>query len=87
MSIWKTYGTIFYEFQNCLHDKNKITKLFDKCGWELKNNNKHKKYTRETPRGNKQIIICPSSPNTSNEWKRVWCELKKYQIELIKEVI
>ena len=84
---WKNHRKILYDFQSCLHDGNKILSLISRCGWKLENSSNHKKYIRETPRGNIQILICPCSPKTSNGWKRTWCELKKYEIELIKELL
>ena len=81
----KKSSPILYAFQSCLHDENKIFDLIKKCGWTLINSRNHKKYNRNTPRGNIQTLICPCSPKTTSGWKSVWCELKKYEIELIME--
>lgn len=83
----KKYNTLLCSFQSCLHDKKKILDLIKKCKWTEVNNKNHIKYTRITPRGNKQILVSPSTPSSENSWKRVWCQLKKYEIELILETI
>jgi len=77
------YGKILYEFQSCLHDKNKIENLIIKCGWILKNSNNHKVYTRITDRGYEQKLFTPTTPSSENSWKSVWCNLKKLEIDRI----